>query len=106
MARRKGSNNNDPFGLGSFSKNLTLSNNKMRGRMAEDSFAMGERLQGHEVKKIHKGGDFVVQKRDIVGRKIGKPKTYEVKTGNSQLSDAQKRKQRRSSRGSYKVVRY
>jgi hypothetical protein len=78
----------------------------MRGRMAEDSFALEQRMQGHECRKIHKGGDFVVQKRDFYGRKVGKPKTYEVKTGNSELSDAQKRKQRRSPKGSYKVVRY
>ncbi len=74
--------------------------------MAEDSFALDQTLQGNECRKIHKGRDFVVQERGMFGRKIGKPKTYEVKTGNSQLSDAQKRKQRRASRGSYKVVRY
>lgn len=78
----------------------------MRGRMAEDSFALEQRMQGHDVKKIHKGGDFVVQKRDIFGRKIGRPKTYEVKTGNSQLSEAQKRKKRHLGKRRYKVVRY
>jgi len=72
MPKRK---SNDPFGLGSFSsvdslndgvsgfnKRNTLGMNKMRGAMAEDSFAMGQRIQGHEVTRIHKGGDFVVQK--------------------------------------------
>lgn len=74
--------------------------------MGEDRFDLEQRLQGHDVRKIHKGGDFVVQKRDMFGRKIGKPMTYEVKTGNSQLSDAQKRKQRRLGKRSYKVIRY
>ena len=50
--------------------------NKMRGRLAEDSFEMSQRLQGHEVRKIHKGGDFVVQK----GRR-GKPTTLRWSKG-------------------------
>ena len=69
--------------------------------MAEDSFEMNMRLQGYDVKKIHKGGDFVVRK----GRR-GKPVTYEVKSGDSQLSEAQKRKKRRLGKKRYKVVRY
>ena len=73
--------------------------------MSEDWFALTQRLQGYEVKKIHKGGDFVVQKRDPFGRKRGKPETYEIKTGDSQLSEAQKRKKRRLGKR-YKVVRY
>ena len=105
MSRRRCSRDNDLFGFGNFAKSLTLSSNRMRGRMAEGSFELSQRLAGHEVRKIHKGGDFVVQKRDLFGRKIGKPKTYEVKTGDSQLSDAQKRKKRQLKR-SYKVVRY
>jgi hypothetical protein len=78
----------------------------MRGKMAEDSFELDQTLQGNECRKIHKGGDFAVQKKDIFGRKIGKPKTYEIKTGDSQLSDAQQRKQRRLGKSRYKVVRY
>jgi hypothetical protein len=77
----------------------------MRGRIAEDGFALSQRAQGHEVKKIPVGGDFVVQKRDIFGRKIGKPVTHEIKTGNSSLSTAQKRKKRQLKRN-YKVDRY
>lgn len=95
----------DPFGLKGFSKRLTLASNRMTGRMAEDSFAMTERMQGHEVKKIRKGGDFVVQKTDGFGRKMGKPVTYEVKTGGAVLSEAQRRKKGRLGRR-YKVVRY
>jgi hypothetical protein len=111
--RLRKSKSDDPFGFGGFdlgldrlSKSSTLASNRMRGRMAEDSFALEQRMQGHDVKRIHKGGDFVVQKRDMLGRKAGKPKTYEIKTGNAQLSDAQKKKKRRSPKGSYKVVRY
>lgn len=77
----------------------------MRGRLTEDSFATTQSVQGHDVKRIHKGGDFVVQKRALFGNKIGKPITYEVKSGGSQLSEAQKRKKRQLKRN-YKVVRY
>ena len=95
----------DPFGLSRASKSSTLAFNKWRGRMSEDWFALTQRLQGHEVRKIHKGGDFVVQKRDIYGRKRGKPEIHEVKTGDSKLSPAQKRKKRRLGKR-YKVDRY
>lgn len=101
---KKDKRSGNPFGLTTFLKSLTLSENRLKGRIAEDSFAMSQRLQGHDVKKIHKGGDFVVQKRDFLGREIGRPTTYEVKTGDSPLTDAQKRKKRTSRK--YKVVRY
>ena len=109
MPKRK---SNDPFGFGDFdlglsgfSKRQTLANNRVRGRMAEDSFEVEHRLQGHDVRKIHKGGDFVVQKRDFFGNNVGKPTVHEIKTGNSQLSDAQKRKKARLG-NRYKVERY
>ena len=113
LARNRRSNNSDPFGFGSFdsglssfSKRATFENSKFRGGMAEDSFAFEQRVQGNDCQKIHKGGDFVVQKRGIFGNKIGKPTTYEIKTGNAKLSKAQQNKKRRSAKGSYKVVRY
>lgn len=113
MARRKRSSNSDPFGLGSFDlgrntfqKRTTLANNRFKGRMAEDSFALQQRIQGNECRKIHKGGDFVVQKKDIFGRPVGKPTVHEVKTGNATLSDAQRRKKARLGNKRYKVERY
>jgi hypothetical protein len=78
----------------------------MRGRIAEDGFALSQRAQGHEVRRIHKGGDFVVQRTDgIFGRKIGKPETHEIKTGGSPLSAAQRKKKRQLKR-KYVVDRY
>jgi hypothetical protein len=85
----------DPFGLVNFSQRMTLARNRWTGRMAEDSFAISQRLHGNEVKKTHRGRDFEVQRRDLFGRKIGKPVSYEVKTGDSQLSEAQRRRKAR-----------
>jgi hypothetical protein len=118
VAKRKRSSDNDPlgfgsggfgiygFGLGNFSKRETLANNRMRGRMAEESFHMEQNLQGSDCRKIHKGGDFVVQKRDIFGNNVGKPTVHEIKTGNAKLSDAQRRKRARLGNSRYKVERY
>jgi hypothetical protein len=77
----------------------------MRGRIAEDGFALSQRAQGHEVKRTPVGCDFVVQRRDIFGRKIGKPETHEIKTGGSPLSAAQRKKKKQLKRN-YKVDRY
>lgn len=118
MARKRSSN--DPFGLGfgggldfgfgdglkNYQKRTTLSNNRMKGRMAEESFRLEQNLRGNDCRKIHKGGDFVVQKRDIFGNKVGKPTVHEIKSGNAQLSDAQRRKRARLGNSRYKVDRY
>ncbi len=113
MARRKSSSNNDPFGfvsfdfgLDSFSKRQTLANNRMKGRMAEDSFHLEQNLRGNDCRKIHKGGDFVVQKRDIFGNNVGKPTVHEIKTGNAKLSEAQRRNKAKLGNRGYKVERY
>jgi hypothetical protein len=86
-------------------KRMMLGMNVMKGKLGEGMFEAGERMKGHDVKRIHKGGDYVVQKRDFFGRKIGKPKVHEVKTGNARLSKAQRSK-RKKLKGGYKVDRY
>ena len=77
-----------------------------KGRVAKDRFAFEQSLQGNDVTKIRRGGDFVVQKRDFLGDKIGEPAIYEVKTGNSKLSEAQEKRRRQLGRNRYKIVRY
>jgi hypothetical protein len=49
----------DIFDINALSKRATLSSNKMRGKMAEDAFALNERAQRSDVKRIHIGGDFI-----------------------------------------------
>jgi len=109
----------DSFGLGNFDfgmsdlanglkkckKRATLSNNRMKGKMAEESFKMGQIVQGNDCHKIHKGGDFIVQKRDMYGNKVGKPTVHEIKTGNAKLSPAQKRRKKQLGR-QYKEERF
>ena len=58
----------------------------MKGKIAKDRFAFDQAMQGHDCQKIRQDGDFVVQKRDFFGNKVGEPTTYEVKTGNSKLT--------------------
>jgi hypothetical protein len=93
----------DPFS--GMRQNLTLQGNKFRGRLAEEQTRMSYALSGHDVRKVHKGADFVCQKRDLWGNPVGKPFKVEVKTGGSRLSEAQGKEKRRSGRR-YRVERY
>ena len=102
----KRNSNDDPLKLGNVSKRFNLSSNRAKGGIAKDRFAFDQTMQGHDCKKIREGGDFVVQKRDFFGNKIGEPTTYEVKTGNAPLTEAQEKRKRQLGRNRYKVVRY
>ena len=102
----KRNSNDDPLRFGNVSKRFTLSSNRTKDRIAKDRFAFEQSMQGNDCRKIRQGGDFVVQKRYFFGNKIGEPTVYEVKTGDSQLSDAQEKRKRQLGRSRYKVVRY
>jgi hypothetical protein len=78
---KKSSSDKDPFRFGNISRRFTLSSrNRAKGSIAKDRFAFEQSMQGDDCKKIRQGGDFVVQKRDFFGNKVGQPITYEVKT--------------------------
>ena len=96
----------DPVNLGNVSKRFNLSSNRAKGNIAKDRFAFDQTMQGHDCQKIHQDGDFVVQKRDFFGNKVGQPTTYEVKTGKTQLTEAQAKRQRQQGRNRYKIARY
>ncbi len=85
-ALSKKNSHDDPLKLGNVSKRFNLSSKRAKGRIAKDRFAFDQTMQGHDCEKIREGGDFVVQKRDFFGNKIGNPTVYEVKTGNSTLT--------------------
>ena len=96
----------DPVNLGNVSKRFNLSCNRAKGNIAKDRFAFDQTMQGHDCQKIRQDGDFVVQKRDFFGNKVGQPTTYEVKTGKTQLTEAQAERQRQLGRNRYKIARY
>lgn len=95
MSKRKKSSNPFDVDIGLLKKRITLENNKFKGKMGEDSFRDIELAKGSEVKRIHKGGDFIVQDRGIFGNKVGNPYVAEIKTGGGKLSKAQKATKKR-----------
>jgi hypothetical protein len=98
--------NNNPLSSGKISRRFAKSSRSVKGDLARDRFAFDQAMQGHDCTKIRKEGDFVVQKRDFFGNAIGEPTVFEVKTGNSPLSEAQKKRKRQFGSSRYKVVRY
>jgi hypothetical protein len=96
----------DPLSSGKISRRLKLSSKRAKGNIAKDRFAFDQAMQGHDCQKIRQDGDFVVQKRDFFGNKVGEPTTYEVKTGNSKLTEAQEKRKRQLGRNRYKIARY
>jgi hypothetical protein len=102
----KRNSNGDPLKLGNVAKRFNLSSNRAKGNIVKDRFAFNQSMQGHDCKKIRQGGNFVVQKRDFFGNKIGEPIIFEVKTRDTQLSDAQEKRKHQLGRNRYKVVRY
>jgi hypothetical protein len=98
--------NKDPLKRGNISKRFNLSSRRAKGNIAKDRFAFDQAVQGHDCAKIREGGDFIVQKRDFFGNEIGEPTVFEVKTGNSSLTEAQEKRQRQLGRRRYKIARY
>lgn len=94
------------MGFGNTSRRFTQTERGIKGSIAKDRFAFDQAIQGHDCQKIRKGGDFVVQKRDFFGNKVGEPTTYEVKNGNSKLTEAQEKRRRQLGRNHYKIARY
>jgi hypothetical protein len=94
------------MGFGNTSRRFSQSNRRTKGAIAKDRFAFDQAMHGHDCRKINEGGDFVVQKRDFFGNKIGEPATFEVKTGDSKLTEAQEKRQRLLGRNRYKIARY
>ena len=103
---KKDSTDRKPMGFGNTSRRFTQSSRRVKGSLAKDRFAFDQAMQGYDCQKIREGGDFVVQKRDFFGNKVGEPTTFEVKAGNSKLTEAQLERQHRFGRNRYKIARY
>jgi hypothetical protein len=103
---KKESTDRKPIGFGNTSRRFAHSGRRHKGEIARDRFAFDQAMQGHDCQKIRADGDFVVQKRDFFGNKVGEPTTYEVKTGNSKLTEAQEKRRRQLGRNRYKIARY
>ena len=103
---KKDSDIRKPLGFGNTSRRFAQSKRRVEGSIAKDRFAFDQSMQGHDCQKIRDGGDFVVQKRDFFGEKVGEPMVFEVKTGNSKLTEAQEKRKHQLGRNRYKIVRY
>jgi len=93
-----------PYGFGNTHRRFPHAK-RQRGNVAKDRFAFDQAMQGNDCTKTLRGGDFVVQKRDFFGQKDGEPTVFDVKTGNSKLTEAQEQRKRQL-RGRYKLARY
>jgi hypothetical protein len=96
----------DALKRGNISKRFNLPTKRAKGNIARDRFAFEQALQGHDCVKIRRDGDFIVQKRDFFGNKIGESTVYDVKTVDSKLTEAQRLRRRRLGRNRYRVARY
>ena len=94
-----------PYGFGNTSRRFPQAK-RQKGSIAKDRFAFDQAMAGHDCTKIRKGGDFVVQKRDFFGQKEGDPTVFEVKKGNSNVTEAQLKRRRQLGRNRYRIVRY
>lgn len=80
-----------------------IAENRRKGRAAEEEFRFRCFLEGKEVERTGRGSDFRVRKRDPFTGKVTRSELVEVKSGNAELSELQKKTKRK--RSNYKVVR-
>jgi hypothetical protein len=90
--------------LNKLKKRMVLENNKLAGRMAEESFEMGMLAQGKEVERKHVGEDYVVRTRDPWTGRVIKTERWEVKsTKSAPLSEKQEKMKKKYK--NYRVYR-
>lgn len=81
-------------------KKEIIRENQSRGKDAEEHIKRKYEFNGYKVTRTGRGHDFKAEKRDwLSGKK--EIKHIEVKTGNSKLSDLQRKKKRQFGRGKY-----
>lgn len=93
MPKKKTPTQKDTYGVKRLGKSISLSANKIKGKLGEERFEATQKIVGNDCIKVHTGRDFIVQNRDFLGHPIGKPISVEIKTG--QQHDYQRRSRRR-----------
>lgn len=84
-------------------KKEILSENKAKGKAAEENVKVKLAMQGWEVQRSPRGKDFVARKRDLLSGKIIQTKHIEVKSGKAKLSRLQRKT--KSKKSNYQVIR-
>ncbi len=94
-----------PYGFGNTNRRFPHAK-RQKGSIAKDRFAYDQAMQGNDCKKLGRGGDFVVQRRDFFGGAEGEATVVDVKAGDSRVTEAQMQRRRRLGRNRYRTVRY
>lgn len=70
--------------------------NQRKGQMAEEQAKMDWAMSGYEIEDVHEGADFIARRRDPFTGRIQEEQKVEVKSGNSRLTERQRREKRKS----------
>jgi hypothetical protein len=98
--------NKKPFGFGNTNRRFPQTGRHTQGKIAKDRFAYEQAIAGNDCRKLQRGGDFVVQQRDFFGNPVGEPTVFDVKAGNSRVTEAETQRQHKLGRRRHKFVRY
>ncbi len=84
---------------------MTLAFNRIRGKMAEDSYVLSRTMQGYEVKRRAHGSDYSERKVNLLTGRKGPETLIEIKSSNTApVSELQRKTKKKTQR--YRVVRY
>ena len=72
-------------------KRQRIRRNRRQGKAAEDQVRMEYNMRGYEMERTGHGSDFRAKKRDFLTGEVVDEKLVEVKSGNAELSELQKK---------------
>ncbi|MDQ1280375.1 MAG: hypothetical protein QG670_1638 [Thermoproteota archaeon] len=85
-------------------KREVLTENRMRGRTAEDNYRMNAAFRGVEVERAPHGRDFIERRRDLWTGRVTRTTHIEIKSSSTApLTKLQQKTKRRKS--NYRVIR-
>lgn len=86
-------------------KQDVIEENRKNGRQAEREVKLKYNLRGYSMERKHTGEDFVARKRKyVITGPVVRTKHIEVKSGNSDLTDLQKKMKKKKS--NYKIEKH